>query len=227
MTYVKKSHTKAYLAVILAVILIVAAGGAAWAVLSAPKPPAVGVKEGDTFTYSIKGTVELVAENAVPTEGFENYNQTDYFKVTITDVTGTNVTTRSVWRFLNGTEITYDENFDVAIGKDRLVFWAIYPAGLNIGDLLRPNAFDGRTVNNTYTEPYSSGDRVTDFWFINNPFQDMHDVTGATLMYNYMNIYFDQQTGMLVKLENFIAYNNPERYEKIVWTLVDTNVWDV
>jgi len=157
MTYVKKSHTKAYLALLLAIILIVAAGATAWAVLSVPKPPTVGVKAGDTFTYGIKGMVNLFAEDAVPTEGFDNYNQTDYFKVTVTDVTGTNVTTHSVWRFLNGTELTYDENFDVTTGKEGLVFWAIYPADLNIGDLLRPNGYDETTVNNTYSRTYTSG----------------------------------------------------------------------
>ncbi len=227
MTYVKKSHTKAYLALLLAIILIVAAGTAVWAVLSAPEPPTVGLKAGDTFTYSIKGNVDLVAENAVPSEGFERYNQTDYFKVTITDVAGTNVTTHSVWRFLNGTELTYDENFDVATGKENLVFWAIYPANLNIGDLLRPNGHDETRVNNTFSRPYASGERDTNFWFINNPFQDRLDPTGSTLMYDYRNIYFDRATGMLVSLENFQAFNNPERNEEVVWTLVNTNVWDV
>jgi len=227
MTYVKKSHTKAYLALLLAIILIVAAGATAWAVLSVPKPPTVGVKAGDTFTYGIKGMVNLFAEDAVPTEGFDNFNQTDYFKVTVTDVTGTNVTTHSVWRFLNGTELTYDENFDVTTGKEGLVFWAIYPADLNIGDLLRPNGYDETTVNNTYSRTYTSGDRQTNFWFINNPFQDVTDATGATLMYDYRNIYFDQQTGVLIALENFKAFNNPERNEDISWTLIETNVWDV
>ncbi len=227
MSYAPKSHKKTYLALLLAVILIVSAGAASWIVLSQPKPVYVGVKAGDTFTYSIKGEVYLFAENATPSEGFDRYNATDYFKVTITDVTGTNVTYDTVWRFLNGTEINASENFDISTGKDGINFWAIYPSNLGIGDLLRPHGFDGTKVNNTYTRTYSGGDRETDFWFINNQFQDRTDETGATLMYNYLNIYFDQQTGVLVSLENFQAFNNPERNEAVTWTLVNTNVWDV
>ena len=227
MTYVKKSHTKAYLALLLAIILIVAAGVTAWAVLSSPAPPTVGLKAGDTFTYSIKGNVMVFEEGTEPSEGFERFNQTDYFKLTITDVTGTNVSTHSVWRFLNGTELTYDENFDVAKGKENLVFWAIYPSDLNINSLLRPNGHDETRVNNTYSRAYTSGERETNFWFINTPFQDRLDPTGSTLMYDYRNIYFDRATGMLVSLENFQAFNNPERNEEVVWTLIDTNVWDV
>ncbi len=227
MTYVKKSRKNYYLALLLALILIIAAGAAAYVVLSAPKPITVGVKAGDTFTYSIKGIVNLEGEGALPSEGFERYNQTDYFKATVTDVSGTNVSLDTVWRFLNGTEITDSQNFDISAGKEGVNFWAIYPAGLQIGDLLRPHGYDETYVNNTYTKTYLSGGRETDFWFINNQFQNTYDPTGSTLMYDYRNIDFDQQTGMLVSLQNYQAFNNPQRSEEVIWTLVSSNVWDV
>jgi hypothetical protein len=227
MTYAKKSRKKTYIALILVIVLLIAATAATWVVLSTPKPITVGVKAGDTFTYQIVGSVIMFDPEGSPSEGFERYNQTDYFKVEITDVQGTNVSTHSVWRFLNGTEIKYDETFDITTGGPDLAFWAIYPSNLQIGDLLRPNGYDGTTVNNTYAKSYANSTRETDFWFINNQFQDTHDQTGATLMYDYRNIDFDQATGVLVSLENFQAFNNPERNEQIVWKLIESNVWDV
>lgn len=229
MSYVKKSHTKLYLALILVVILIVASGAAAYAVLSGPKPVTAGVKVGDTFTYSIKGIVDLTGLDAVPSAGFDVFNQTDYYQVTITAVNGTSVSMDVTWRFLNGTEVKNPQTINVANGEksDENGFWEIYSANLNIGDLLRPTGFDANHVNNTYTKEYSSDSRDTNFWFINNQFTNMEDPTQSTLMYDYRNIDFDRQTGMFVSFENFRAYNNPERTEEIVYTLTSSSVWQV
>jgi len=228
MTYVKKSHTKLYLAIILAIILIGAAAGAAFVILSAPKV-AVGVNVGDTFTYSIKGVVQLTGLNAVPSAGFDIYNQTDYYKVTVTNINGTNVSLDTTWRFLNGTELNRPQVIDISNGNktDSNGFWGLYPANLKISDLLRPQGYDAKTVNNTYSYTYTSGARIRDFWFINGEFSDINDPTGSTLMYDYRNIYFDQTTGILVKLEDIQYFNNPERQETITWTLTNSSVWQV
>jgi hypothetical protein len=229
MTYVKKSRTKLYLAVILALILIGAAGAAAFAVMFAPKPPTAGVKVGDTFTYSIKGLFTKTALNATPTAGFDQFNKTDYFKVTITAVNGTSVSMDTTWRFLNGTEVNSTQNMDIANGNktDTYGFWALYPTNLNIGDLVRPQGYDGNTVNNTYSASYISGNRTTDFWFINNQFSDRTDPTGNTQMVDYLYVYFDQHTGIMIGLQDYKYYNNPERNEGIIWTLIDSSVWQV
>ncbi|MGD6806363.1 MAG: hypothetical protein ACQCN4_05340 [Candidatus Bathyarchaeia archaeon] len=228
MTYVKKSHTKRYLAIILAIILIGAVGGAVYWVLSAPKVT-VGVKVGDTFIYSIKGTVKLTGLEASPTAGFEQYNQTDYYKVVITGINGTRVSMDTKWRFLNGTEVNSSQTIDIANGEktDENGFWAIYTSGLNTGDLLRPKGYDGNTVNNTYSAPYTSGNRMRCYWFITGQFQDMTDPTGSTLMYDYLYMYFDQETGMMVAMQDLRYYNNPERSETLMWTLTNSTVWDV
>ena len=59
MTYVKKSRSKLYFAIILVVILGVAVAAVVYANMTAPKVE-VGVKVGDTFTYSLKGTSTLL-----------------------------------------------------------------------------------------------------------------------------------------------------------------------
>jgi hypothetical protein len=226
MTYVKKSHTKRYIAIILSIILIGAVGAALYATMSA-KPIVAGVHVGDTFTYSLKGYVTLTGLNAVPTEGFSIYNETDYYKVEITDVNGTIVSTKNTWQFLNGTNQVFTESFDISKGGEGIKFWAIYPANLNVNDLLRPNGYDNNIVNNTSPRTYSSGTREQNFWYINNPFSDIKDPTGSTLRYDYMNIFFDRATGMLIQLENYQFYNNPERDEKITWNLTNSTVWQV
>jgi hypothetical protein len=229
MTYVKKSRTKLYIGVLLVAILAVAAVAAAYAIMSAPAPVAVGVHVGDTFTYSIQGDSESGDIDTQPTPGFEIYNQTDYFKVTITDVKDTHVSMDTTWRFLNGSEINLTQIIDIANGNktDEDGFWALYPADLPVGNLLRPRGFDGNVVNSTSTKVYTGGGRETSLWFINNQFYNINDPTQSTMMYDYRSIYFDKATGMLTEYYEYMLYNNPQRQETIIWKLTDSSVWQI
>ncbi len=229
MTYTKKGHKNLYIVIFLVIALSVAGLTAAYAVLSAPKPVEIGVHVGDTFTYNITGTSTLTGAGAVDTPGFSMYNETDYYKITITAINGTQVSMDTVWKFKNGTQIPTSQTLDVATGQksDDHGFWALYPANLEKTNLLRPRGYDKTTVNNTDTAPYSSGYRGRCFWFINNEFSNVNDPTGSTLMYDYRNIFFDRETGMLTSLVNYQVYNNPQKQEEITWTLVASSVWQV
>ncbi|HSV48923.1 MAG TPA: hypothetical protein VLH35_01280 [Candidatus Acidoferrales bacterium] len=226
MTYQKKSSKKGLIAITLIVILAVASGVTLYVYLSTVH---VGVKVGDTFTYSLRGDVTLTAANATMDPGFEQYNQTDYFKVTITAIEGTRITLSSDWKFLNGTIVNFQQNIDLANGDktDENGFWAIYASNLNKGELLRPKGADGQVVNNTDTAPYAGGTRSRCSWHIENEFYDYTDTTYSTLMYDIRNIFFDRETGMLLSLENYQLYNKPEKTQVIYWTLTDSSVWDV
>ncbi|MDD3792608.1 MAG: hypothetical protein PHY74_05710 [Candidatus Bathyarchaeota archaeon] len=228
MTYVKKSHTKRNLAVILIAIIAVATVAVAYSVLTA-KQIEVGVKAGDTFTYKITGISNPFGSNATETPGFYHYNQTEYFKVNITDVTGTTVTLQTTWRFKNSTEIYNTQIINIANGEksDENGFWAIYPANLNIGDLLRPTGYDGNIVNNTDTYKYKGEERSRCYWWIDNQFQDVHDPTGSTLLWDYRSIFFDRETGMLTSFVNNQFYNNPQKEERIIWNLIESSLWNV
>jgi len=223
MTYVKKSHTKRNLAIILIIIIAVASAAVAYSYLTV-KHYEAGVKVGDTFTYNLKGYVTLNGLDATITEGFDVYNSTDYYMITITDVTGTNVSMKCDWKFLNGTTVTTTQNIDVASGNktDSYGFWAIYPSNLNKAELLRPTGYDGQIVNNTDTATYQNETRGRCYWYINNQFYDTNDPTQATLMYDYRNIFFDKETGMLTSLVNYQVYNNPQKQEEITWTYFST-----
>jgi hypothetical protein len=224
----KSSSKKIYLAVILLIILIAAAAAVVYVVANPPpKVVTVGVNIGDTFTYNITSTSTLIGLDAVEPPGFFQYNQTDYYKITITGITGTNVSMDTLWRFKNGTEVTGTQLLDIANGKkvDDNGFWALYPANLNVGDLLRPKGFDGLTVNRTDTRVFADSTRWENFWFIDNQFYNVNDPTQSTQRYDYTGVTFDKTTGMLETLTNYQEYNNPAMKETITWNLFNSSLW--
>jgi hypothetical protein len=225
----KGSSKKLYIAIFLVVILIASTATIIYAIQPAPVEAKAGVNVGDSFAYGIIGTSTLTGLDAVETPGFSQYNQTDYFKITITGASGTSVSFDTLWRFKNGTEIPGKQTIDLSNGNktDSNGFWAIYAANLNVGDLLRPAGFDKLTVNATDTKTYTSGSRTRNFWFIENMFRDVNDPTGSTQRYDYIGVWFDKKTGMLGTLTNYSEYNNPAKIEITTWNLVSSSVWAV
>jgi hypothetical protein len=225
----KRSKKNSYIALTLIILLVAAVAAAAYVAWPRAKVATVGVHVGDTFTYSIIGTVSFDSPEATITPGFEAYNQTDYYKVTITGITGTNVTLQTAWRFLNGSETDGLQTIDLSTGQESVQngFWAIYSANLNVGDLLRPSGFDKQTVNVTDTKTYADSTRAINFWFIESQFEDTNDPTHSTLRDDLTRVYFDKQTGMLETLNWITAYNNPLKTEAITWKLVSCSVWNV
>ena len=197
--------------------------------LSPSNGATVGVHVGDSFSYSIVGISTLIGLDAVETPEFSRYNQTDYFKITITEVNGTSVSFDILWRFINGTEITNKETIDLSNGNKshQDAFWAIYPSNLNVGALIRPTGYDGLTVNLTDTRTYADSTRESNFWHLDTEFTLGTDPTGSTFRYEYIGVYFDKQTGMLETLTNYTEYNNPAKSEIVTWNLVNSTVWAV
>ena len=226
----KSSSKKIYLAVILLIILISATAAVIYVVTNKPaKAVTVGVNVGDSFTYNITSTSTLIGLDAVEPPGFFQYNQTDYYKITITDINGTNVSLNTIWHFKNGTDVTGKQQIDIANGKkaDENGFWAIYPADLNVGDLLRPTGFDELKVNRTDTRVFADSERWNNFWFIDNQFYNVNDPTQSTQRYDYTGVTFDKATGMLETLTNYQEYNNPAMKQTITWNLFSSSVWAV
>ncbi len=226
----KTSSKKIYAAIILLVILIAALAAVIYVAENPPpKVVTVGVHVGDVFTYNITGTSTLIGLDAVDLPGFFQYNQTDYYKITVSDIIGTNVSLNTLWRFKNGTEVAGTQTIDIANGakKDDNGFWAIYPANLNVGDLLRPKGYDGLKVNLTDTRTFAGIARTSNFWFIDNQFYNVNDPTQSTQRYDYTGVTFDKVTGMLETLTNYQEYNNPAMKATITWNLANSTVWQV
>lgn len=224
----KAMSKKVYIAIFLLVLLVgIAVAAIVYTTQTSSSPVVPGVNVGDTFTYKLTGVSVLGSADAVTPAYFSEYNNTDYYKVTITGINGSIVSFDSVWRFTNGTEIQKSQWVDLSTGADNGDFWAIYAPNLNVNDLLRPKGYDGLIVNSTGTNTYSSSTRQTNFWSIEHVFTDINDPTGNTGRDDYTGIYFDKQTGMLDSLINIQRYNNPQYNLIITWQLTNSTVWGV
>jgi hypothetical protein len=222
----KAISKKVYIAIFLLVLIV---GIAAYAaiVYTTQASKSVGVNVGDTFTYKLTGISVLGSADAVTPSYLSDYNNTDYYKVTITGINGSVVSFDTVWQFTNGTAVQNSEWVDLSTGADNGDFWAIYAPNLNVNNLLRPKGFDTLIVNSTDTQTYTSSTRTRNFWSIDNIFVDINDPTGNTMREDYMYVYFDKQTGMLTTLTNVQQYNNPGLELIITWQLTNSTVWGV
>jgi hypothetical protein len=221
---------KVYIVIFLLIVLIVATVAIIYATQFASVTQVVpGVHAGETFTYTLQGVSNLIGLDAVEPAGFSQYNGTDYYKVTITDVNGSIVSLDTLWRFTNETIVTGAQTIDLANGMEtnRYGFWAIYVSNLNVNNLLRPKGYDGLIVNSTSTRAYADSNRQTNFWSIDNEFFDTSDPTSSTWRYDSTGVNFDKETGMLVNLVNIQQYNNPQMTLVITWKLVSSSVWNV
>lgn len=184
------------------------------------------VTAGDFFTYEVKGLWSSTDPNATISDSLLQLNMTEWYRVTITDVSGTEVSTHNVWRFTNGTELEENGKVDVETGLYSGGFWAIYAADLRANDRTRVHGIDQSTINQTITRNYGAGGtRETNLLVITSQFSNVED---PSRIYNEnMTIYFDRQIGNLVELRNERMYNIPEMSETILWKLIDSNVWNV
>jgi hypothetical protein len=184
---------------------------------------------GDTFTYKLSGSSVLGDTNAATPAYLSQYNNTDFYEVTITGINGTHVSLNALWRFINGTQVESSQIIDLSDGivSDPNGFWAIYTSDLSLNDLLHPKGSDKLIVNSTDTQTFATSIRTRNFWSTANQFVDPNDPTGNTMREDYLGVYFDKQTGMLESLTNIQFFTNPEIEITITWQLSSSNVWAV
>jgi hypothetical protein len=222
---------KIYIAIVIIAVLCIASAYAVYSMVQSQQTPPItavsGLKVGDTFTYSMKGLASLTGPNATVSDSFLDLNQTDYYRVNITSVDGAEVSYNSTWRFLNGTEYFTPGTVNLLSGGGNPDFWAIYPANLTINQFVRPSGTDGAIVNGTEARSYKDSSRQTNYISLQSQFYDSTDPTYTKTYTDYMYVYFDSKTGMLVELKEIQFYSNPEVVLTINWKLEDSNVWAV
>ena len=202
----------------------------------------VGLNVGDTFTYKLTGDSVLFSSDATTPAYLSEYNNTEYFQVTVTGINGSIVTVNTIWQFTNGTAIQNSNWVNLETGNYSGEFWAIYPSNLNANDFLYPNGnaglivnstntqtngYAGLTVNSTSIQTYTDSARATNYWSTSHTIASINAPSNGTELYTYLQVYFDKQTGMLTSLTNIQEYNNPEYNILITWQLTSTNVWTV
>ena len=225
----KGVNKKVVFAIVLVAVLAVAA--TSFVLFSGQKHPVtvtVGVKVGDTFTYALSGLSDGPVPSTVSAD-FGIYNETSYYKVTVTAVNGTRVALDTDWVLRNGTSIDAPQTIDVASGilSDQGGFYALYPADMKTNQTVYPHVYQGVWINGTSQMTYAGGTRDANYYTATSLLYYSQDPTHSTQCATYDQIQFDKQTGMLTGMISIRDYNNPVLSTEIIWTLTNTNAWQM
>ncbi len=160
--------------------------------------PGVGVGSGDVFSYGYTCYFGTNDPNAVPPIAFSWINQTEYFLVNVTQVSGSVVSFDTTLHLLNGSIIAGRGSMDVGNGMSSMSGYSpmgtygYYFMSSNVGMMGRMflSSSIGPTVNGTLMMNYSGGQRSTDYLSL---------VVNQNGMMNESDFYFDQSTGAMVE----------------------------
>ncbi len=230
MAYTKKKNrsSKILIAILLVAIIAIASTAIAYVVIqTSSNQTARGLHVGDVFTYNITADSILFTSDAVTPAYLSQYNDTDYYQVSITSVSGSSIGFDTLWKFTNGTALNNPESINLETGTNTGDFWAMYLPNLKVNAPLTPKGDNGLIVNSTSTQTYSDSIRTTNNWSTENVLVDSSDPTGSTQQDNFIGVSFDKQTGMLTSLTNVQQYNNPGYNILILWQLTNSTVWKV
>jgi hypothetical protein len=177
----------------------------------------VGVSQGNVFEYDIVSHWSSLFTDTVPAELVE-LNQTEWIRVTVTGVSGSQIQTQSVAHYRNGTEISSDDSCDIETGEisGGLPFIA---ANLGKGSLVNPSAPEKWYINETVTKTYKDGSRETNH--LNLEYTgNSSDIGEFSTIYNY---YFDKNTGALVEYSSEFSYSGVTSITQS--KIISSNVW--
>ncbi len=185
----------------------------------------VGLKPSDTFTYSVTGSYSSNAPiTDVPNEVL-NAEASDYFKVTVTNVSSPNIGYTWVWHFVNGTEQTGDGITNIEIPSESVgPFYLIVSANLTTSDSIHPHFGPTTRFNESFMYTYTNYTRETNR--LQTTIQEANNQT-STIKYRTVDTdtYYDKQTGMLVYFNEQTNYQNPTFTTTITWKLLGQNAW--
>ncbi len=182
-----------------------------------------GVKVGDEFTYTVTGSYSSGAPLAEVPEEVINAAASDYFKITILNVSNPEVGYTWFWHFKNGTDQTGEGNVNLETTGNTGPFWPIVSANLTLEDSIHPHFGPRSTFNETVRWTYTNYTRETNRLEIQTVEQQNETQAIRTV---HSDAYFDKRTGMLVQLEDRADYQTPAYTTSISWKLRGTNAWD-
>jgi hypothetical protein len=157
----------------------------------------VGVRVGNSFKYSVSVNWSSNDPNATPDSNLVNDNNTLWGELTITGISGTNITVQSTTDYKNGTEVTMGGWKDVNTGATNMsMLPSIISANLTAGDsVYASSSYTSWIINETVSRTYSDVTRDTNHMNIppsNNTQNTAYD------------FYWDKSTGVFIEtlLEN-------------------------
>jgi len=220
---------KFFLLFILTSLLIVAS-------VTANPDRTVGVSTGDWFKYE-DITVTWSSNDPDASKvwygmDLEMYNQTEWVKIEITGVSGTNVTMQGIQHFKNGTEEISDGWVDIDTGDSINASTTVIGANLNEGDpIYTAGDYYNWFINETIIRDYPGPDTPRGTNHINMTYTYQGTIPpDINVDYFYsINFYWDTATGVLVE-DSFEMINQTGEYLttwSIFFKISESNVWIV
>jgi hypothetical protein len=197
----------------------------------------VGVSVGDTFkyNYNLDFNVNNSSDLTLPSyieQLFDQAKAIEWAQITITNVSGTQVTAHTLLHYNNGTEQASTQSTDVATGQDNMSMFLI-AANLNQNDPIYPDQMS-QTINETVTRNYPSGDRQLNHQSMIMNYNVTQDEMQGFNMSDFMqqnreDIYWDRQLGVLVEMSYNMVTQSPVLNANITMnlTLTESNVLTV
>jgi hypothetical protein len=169
----------------------------------------IGVTKGDAFDYSYNLLWESTTPSATPPAEYVEMNNTQSFRLSITDVSGYLVSVETTLHFKNGTERTQNGTVDTYHQSISVPYgFLLIRANSNPNEKIYPDGSDA-AINETVSRTYSNGEKETSHY--------VTEITGAN-RYEKTEIYFDRATG--VALESY--YENRETSGSYSTTIKET-----
>ena len=215
-------------------LLIILCFGVVGQALAQTRTP--GVKAYDYLVYNITTHWNPSNASEATPATLIDLNNTKQYHVTITGISGANVTTNQLWDFVNGTELPYLVVWNLESAESYYMtsgFEGIVGANLGVGDLLHPSGNDSLTINQTITRNYASGERDTNVVQLSSPVQNSttdsatNQTTYTTIGNEEVTFYIDKATGVLVEQRSEISSLTPVESGSTIWTLKETNLWEI
>ena len=189
----------------------------------------VGVGQGDFFRYNYTSHYSSSDPHATIPGALAWINQTDYFMINITGVSGASVNFETNYRGLNGSSVTGVCSMNVGTGMATISGYGGPSSANNFYFMARGVGMMGRmfpsstlspTINDTFSMPYSGGSRLTNHYVTN----ENNSLIGV---YNSMDIYYDQATGMMVqwRQETIQTSGTTQTNSTQTMNIRSSNVW--
>jgi len=194
-----------------------------------------GVVAGNWFKY---GTIDISWSSNHPNATFpppgnewlEEMNETEWMRISVEDVSGTNVTFQMIGHYKSGSEETSGGYLDVETGAAENATFMAIAANLEANDTIYASGpYSTWKINETIVRTYPDEDRETNH--LNMTWGPYSWTIGETdyYYYNTMNFYWDKSTGILVE-EYFEEINQTGDYTtswSALFIVTESNVWVV
>ncbi len=191
--------------------------------------PTVGVAHGDFFRYNYTSYYSSSDPHTAIPSDLTWINQTDYFMINVTGVSGASVNFETMYRGLNGSSVTGVCSMNVGTGMATISGYGgpssasnffFMARGVGMMGRMFPSATLSPTINDTLSMPYLGGSRLTNHYVTN----ENNTSIGA---YNSMDIYYDQATGMMVQWrQEIIQTSGTTRTNSTqMMNITSSNVW--